>query len=136
MTREEVIKIFEQEQGYLKGHFKLTSGLHSKGYMQCALVLQNPCYAEKFGAAIADLYKDKGITCVVGPAMGGIIIAHEVARALGVRCVFTERKEGKMTLRRGFSVNKKDKIVVVEDVITTGGSALEVIDLLEKCLIC
>jgi len=126
-----ILKLFEKHNAYLKGHFQLSSGLHSNGYMQCALVLQYPKYSQKFGKAIAELYKDEKIDCVVGPAMGGVIIAFDVARALKVRSIFTERKDGKMALRRGFSINKGERILVVEDVITTGGSAAEVIELLQ-----
>ncbi|MBU0650423.1 orotate phosphoribosyltransferase [bacterium] len=132
MNEQEILKIFKETNGYLEGHFKLSSGLHSRGYMQCALVLQYVEYAEKFGAEIAKKFEDSKIDCVVGPAMGGIIIGYETARALGVRSLFTERKDGEMQLRRGFSVKKGEKVLVVEDVITTGGSVLEVIKLLKS----
>lgn len=114
-----------------EGHFLLTSGRHSKQYLQCAQLLQYPKDAEQTGIQLAALFQDLEIDTVVGPALGGVIIAHEVARALGVRCVFTERKEGNMELRRGFEVVPKERILVVEDVVTTGGSVLEVVDLLE-----
>ena len=119
----------------MKGHFRLTSGLHSDQYLQCALVLQHPDLAAQLGSALADELArhspiGEQITAVVSPAMGGLIIGHEVARQLGVRHVFTERVDGKMTLRRGFALQPGEKAVVVEDVITTGGSTKEVIDLL------
>jgi orotate phosphoribosyltransferase len=132
MNQQEILNIFEKTSAYKQGHFKLTSGLHSKGYMQCALVLQYPEYSEAFGKAIAELYKDEKIDCVVGPALGGVVIGFEVARALGVRGIFTERKEGEMQLRRGFEVKPGEKVLVVEDVITTGKSVLEVIALLKS----
>ena len=125
-----VIQIFTETGAYLKGHFRLTSGLHSGEYLQCALVLQHPAIAERFGKELAQRLSRADL--VVSPAMGGIIIGHEVARAMGVRFLFTERDpEGKMTLRRGFVINPGESAVVIEDVITTGGSTREVIDLLE-----
>ncbi|SFJ62759.1 orotate phosphoribosyltransferase [Thermoflavimicrobium dichotomicum] len=118
--------------GVLKeGHFLLSSGRHSARYMQCAQLLQYPHDAEQTGKALAQLFKDQVIDVVVGPALGGVIIAHEVARALGVRCLFTERKEGNMELRRGFSMKPGERVLVIEDVVTTGGSVKEVIKVLE-----
>ena len=114
------------------GHFKLSSGLHSGQYLQCALVLQYPEYAAKLGEGIADKFKDKDITCVAGPALGGIIIAHEVAKALNKRCIFGEREDGRMTLRRGFRFDEQDKVLIVEDVITTGKSIRELMDVVKK----
>ncbi len=127
----ELIDIFKKTGALLTGHFKLSSGLHSSQYLQCALVLQHPEYAGRLGEAIADKFKNADITCVAGPALGGIIIAHEVAKALKKRCVFGEREAGKMTLRRGFSIGPQDKVLVVEDVITTGGSIKELIGLIK-----
>ena len=124
----QTIDIFKETGALLTGHFKLSSGLHSGTYLQCALALQRPEYAEKFGRGIAEKFKDKGVTCVAGPALGGIIIAHEVARALKTKCVFGERENGKMTLRRGFQLGSQDKILLVEDVITTGKSIKELLD--------
>ncbi|SHE61428.1 orotate phosphoribosyltransferase [Seinonella peptonophila] len=119
--------------GILKqGHFLLSSGRHSKQYMQCALLLQYPQEAKETGKALAGLFDDLSIDTVVGPALGGVIIAHEVAHALQVRCLFTERKEGEMQLRRGFEVKPGERILVIEDVVTTGGSVKEVIRLLEE----
>ena len=127
----EIIAMFKETGALLMGHFKLSSGLHSGQYLQCALVLQHPEHAAKLGEGIANRFKGKEITCVAGPALGGIIIAYEAARALKVRCVFSERQDGKMTLRRGFKLTSQDKVLVVEDVITTGKSIKELIDVVE-----
>jgi orotate phosphoribosyltransferase len=133
---ESILDTFRQTGAYLNGHFRLTSGLHSPEYLQCALVLQHPQHAERFGSSLAaELRRMAGtqnIGVVVSPAMGGLIIGHEVARALGTRFLFTERDpaSGKMILRRGFAVQQDETAVVVEDVITTGGSTHEVIDIL------
>lgn len=132
MTEKEVLGIFEKHNALLNGHFKLSSGLHSGKYLQCALVLQYPGVAEEMAKEIARRFKDEKIGFVVGPALGGVTLAYEVARALGVRGLFTERQDGKMTLRRGFSVGKTEKALVVEDVVTTGGSTKEVIDVIES----
>jgi orotate phosphoribosyltransferase len=131
---EAVLDLFYQTGAYLRGHFRLTSGLHSPEYLQCALVLQYPEHAGRLGArlgeALAALLGPEAAVEVVGsPALGGIIIGHEVARALGARCVFAEREaSGQMTLRRGFSVAPGERAVVVEDVVTTGGSTREVVE--------
>jgi len=125
-----VLDLFRDTGAYLKGHFRLTSGLHSPEYLQCALVLQHPQHAETCGRALASALNVKP-DVVVSPAMGGLIIGHEVARAFGVRHIFTERDaDRKMVLRRGFSVQPGEKAVVIEDVITTGGSSKEVVELL------
>ena len=133
-TTPTVMQVFEKTGAYLRGHFRLTSGLHSPEYLQCAKVLQYPVHADAFGKAMAGQFTtqtDRLIDVVVAPAMGGLIIGHEVARSLGTRFVFTERDEAKkMTLRRGFAVEKGEVAVVVEDVITTGGSSREVIEIL------
>ena len=131
------MELFRSRGAYLEGHFSLTSGLHSTVYLQCALVLQYPEAAERLGRALAgDLRRviDSPIRLVASPALGGIIIGHEVARALGARFIFTERDVtiGKMTLRRGFQVTPGETAVVVEDVITTGGSTREVIEVLRE----
>jgi orotate phosphoribosyltransferase len=132
---QSVIETFVETGAYLKGHFRLTSGLHSPEYLQCAKVLQHPALAENFGSALAAQLRalDPHINVVVAPAMGGLIIGHEVARALGCRFIFTERDaEGKMTLRRGFAVTPGEHAVVIEDVITTGGSLKEVVEILTR----
>ncbi|MDR0978123.1 MAG: orotate phosphoribosyltransferase [Endomicrobium sp.] len=133
MLQEDVRELFKMNNALLNGHFKLSSGLHSDTYFQSALILQHPKEAEKLGKELAERIKGKNIKAdvVVSPAMGGIIIGQEVGRGLGVRAVFTERVDGKVLLRRGFSVNENEKIVVVEDVITTGLSTKEVIETLK-----
>jgi orotate phosphoribosyltransferase len=128
VKQEEVIERFRRTGALLEGHFVLTSGLHSTEYLQCALVLQYPAEAESFGRAIAERFRGQNVETVVAPAIGGIIIGWEVARALGVRSIWTEREEGRMTLRRGFTVRPGEKVLVVEDVITTGGSTRETIE--------
>lgn len=128
---EQVIERFRQTGALLEGHFLLTSGLHSAVYLQCALVLQHPRTAEEFGSEIGAHFRDAEIQTVASPAIGGIVIGHEVARALGARFIWTERENGKMILRRGFSVLPREKILVVEDVVTTGGSTRETIAVLQ-----
>jgi len=136
MTRDELLDLFRRSGALLDGHFRLTSGLHSSGYLQCALVLQHPQFAEKLGrklaAAVLRVAGADKIQLVASPAIGGLIIGHEVARALGTRFIFAERDAGKMTLRRGFEVTSGETAVVVEDVITTGGSTREVIEALRQ----
>ena len=132
MNAEQVIDQFRTTGALLEGHFQLSSGLHSTVYLQCALVLQFPEKAEAFGRAIAEKFAGQGIQLVASPAIGGIVIGHEVARALGARFIWTEREAGQMTLRRGFSVSPGEKTLVVEDVVTTGGSTLDTIEALKK----
>ena len=132
MNAEQVIDQFRTTGALLEGHFQLSSGLHSTVYLQCALVLQFPEKAEAFGRAIAEKFAGQGIQLVASPAIGGIVIGHEVARALGARFVWTEREAGQMTLRRGFSVAPGEKTLVVEDVVTTGGSTRDTIEALTK----
>jgi orotate phosphoribosyltransferase len=132
---ESVLELFRSTGAYLEGHFRLTSGLHSAEYLQCALVLQHPAAAERLGRSLAQELRTLApgkIDLVASPALGGLIIGHEVARALGTRFLFTERDAatGKMTLRRGFTVAPGETAVVVEDVITTGGSTTDVIEVL------
>jgi len=131
---EGVLQLFRSTGAYLSGHFRLTSGLHSPEYLQCALVLQHPRHAEKLGqklaAALTKITGTQTVNLVASPAIGGLIIGHEVARALGTRFIFAERDAGRMTLRRGFAVAPGETAVVVEDVITTGGSTREVIEAL------
>ncbi len=125
-----LIQTFLDCEALLEGHFLLSSGLHSNRYLQCAKVLQYPEIAGKLGKLIAEKFNDTEIDLVVGPAMGGIVIAQEVGHALNKRTIFSERENGKMTLRRGFEISEGEKILVVEDVITTGGSAKEVGEML------
>ena len=127
-TADTVLDLFRRVGALLEGHFRLTSGLHSPGYLQCALVLQHPREAERCGALLADRVRGLGAETVLSPALGGIVIGHEVARALGVRAIFAERQDGKLTLRRGFTISSGEKVLVVEDVVTTGGSTRETID--------
>ena len=125
MTPTDVVALFRRCGALLDGHFRLTSGLHSPSYLQCALVLQHPAHAEAFGRALADRVRAAQPTVVLSPALGGIVIGHEVGRALGVRAVFAERQDGALMLRRGFSLETTDRVLVVEDVVTTGGSTRE-----------
>src|SRR3954451_623868 len=122
MTRDELLNLYRQSGALLEGHFRLTSGLHSPGYLQCALVLQHPAHAEALGRAIADRVRALKPTVVLSPALGGVVIGQEVGRALGVRAIFAERQDGKLSLRRGFTLDAADRVLVVEDVMTTGGS--------------
>jgi orotate phosphoribosyltransferase len=125
MDQDAVLSVFRSVGALLEGHFKLSSGLHSPGYLQCALVLQHPTHAEAMGKALGARLSSSRATVVLSPAMGGIVIGHEVARALGVRAIFAERQEGVLTLRRGFSLSPSDRVAVIEDVVTTGGSTRE-----------
>ncbi len=122
-----VLPLFRESGALLDGHFKLSSGLHSAGYLQSALVLQYADRAERLGRAIADRLRELAPTVVLSPAMGGLVIGHEVGRALGVRAIFSERQDGRMTLRRGFTLGTDDRVVVIEDVVTTGLSTRETI---------
>jgi orotate phosphoribosyltransferase len=139
VSADTVLDTFRRVGALLEGHFRLTSGLHSPGYLQCARVLQYPREAEACGAAIARLVKSLAIDVVLSPALGGIVIGHEVARALqgspqersggpGVRAVFAERQDGSLTLRRGFGIEPGERVLVVEDVVTTGGSTRETME--------
>ncbi len=125
MTRDELLDLFRKSGALLEGHFRLTSGLHSPGYLQCALVLQHPRQAAALGAAVADRTRDVRATAVLSPALGGVIIGQEVGRALDIRAMFAERQDGTLTLRRGFMLSESDRVLVVEDVMTTGGSTRE-----------
>ena len=122
MNREMLLNLFRRSSALLEGHFRLSSGLHSPGYLQCALVLQHPEHAAVLGAAIAGRVADLRPATVLSPALGGLIIGHEVARALGARALFAEREDSRLTLRRGFTLMPGEHVLVVEDVVTTGGS--------------
>jgi orotate phosphoribosyltransferase len=128
MTENEILDIFRAHSALLEGHFILSSGLHSDRYVQCAQVLQHPRVAEQLCALLAEKLRHLSPTVVAAPALGGVLVAHEVARALGVRALFTERQEGAMTLRRGFGFHPGEPVLVVEDVITTGLSTRETIE--------
>jgi len=132
MNSNQILEHFKQTNALLEGHFILSSGLHSPNYLQCALALQYPADALKFGRAIAEHYTNEKIETVASPAIGGLVIGFAVAQALNLRFVWTERENTRMTLRRGFSVKENERILVVEDVITTGGSTRECIEALEK----
>lgn len=127
MNQRQVLKIFQDAGALLEGHFLLSSGLHSSKYLQCARVLENPRVSKKLCFALAESSRKDSISAVIGPAMGGIVLAYELARALGARALFAERESGKMCLRRGFILSPQDRVLVAEDVITTGGSVKEVI---------
>jgi len=132
LTNEQAQEIFTASGALMEGHFKLTSGRHSNRYMQCAQVLQFPEYTEQLAAHIAEKFAGEKIELVIGPAMGGIIVAYEVARQLKVPGIFCERENGKMALRRGFTIYPEQKVLVVEDVVTTGGSVVEVMDIVKQ----
>lgn len=132
MTQDQILKIFQKTGALLQGHFLLSSGLHSTKYFQCALVLQQPNYASSICKELAHKFKDEKVDCLVGLAYGGIIVSYAIARFLKVRSLFTERVEGRMSLRRGFCLRPQERVLVVEDVVTTGGSAKEVIDLINN----
>lgn len=127
MRETDLLAIFRRSGALLEGHFRLSSGLHSAGYLQCALVLSYPRDAEAIGAALGERVRGFGATTVLSPALGGIVIGQEVARALNVRALFAERQDGVLTLRRGFTLSPADRVLVVEDVVTTAGSTRETI---------
>lgn len=126
--RVDILEMFNSAGALLKGHFLLSSGLHSDRYLQCALLLSHPSYAEKMCSRLADMFKGDKVDLVIGPAYGGILVAYELARRLGVRAIFTERKDATMQLRRNFNIEKGERVLIAEDVITTGKSVIEVID--------
>ena len=132
ITERETLERYEKRGGLLRGHFRLTSGLHSDIYLQSALVLQHPEEAALLGEALAAAFRDDRVQVVLAPAIGGILVAHEVARALRIRALFTERENGVMRLRRGFTLVPGERCLVVEDVITTGGSTREVVQCVEE----
>ena len=128
MSTSSVLSLFRESGALLEGHFRLSSGLHSGRYLQSALVLQHPQHAAAVGAELADKLRALTPTAVMSPALGGLIIGHEVARALGVRAIFAERTDGVLSLRRGFTLSAGDRVVVIEDVVTTGKSTRETMD--------
>ena len=128
MNHDDLISLFRASGALLEGHFRLTSGLHSPRYLQCALVLSQPASAETLARALAEAVGGLGATVVLSPALGGIVIGHEMGRALGVRAIFAERQDGRLTLRRGFALAPADRVLVVEDVVTTGGSTRETME--------
>jgi orotate phosphoribosyltransferase len=132
MNQEQILKIFKETGALLTGHFKLTSGLHSASYFQCAKVLQFPQHAENLASLIVQYFSDQQIDCVISPAIGGIVVGQEVGRQISVKTIFSERQNGDMKLRRGFFLDRGEKVLVCEDVVTTGGSVFEVIELVKK----
>jgi orotate phosphoribosyltransferase len=127
-TRDDLVDLFTQSGALLEGHFRLSSGLHSAAYLQCALVLSDPKAAQQLGQLLGEKVGGLGANVVLSPALGGVVIGHEVGRALGVRALFAERVDGVLTLRRGFMLGPADRVLVVEDVLTTGGSTRETMD--------
>ena len=132
MTEQEVRDILVKTNAIMDGHFLLTSGLHSPHYVEKFNVLQHPKYTEQLCQAMAEKFKDANIETIVGPVTGGVILAHETGKALGTRAIFTERVDGKMTFRRGFSLHEGERVLIVEDIVTTGGSIKEVIDVVKS----
>ncbi len=132
LNKKDILEIFEKSGALLNGHFLLTSGRHSNVYFQCAKVLQYPEYVEKICGMIAEHYKSTNVDTVIAPAIGGIVVGQEVARQLNKRSIFAERENKSLTLRRGFAIEKGEKILVCEDVVTTGGSVFEVIDIVKN----
>ncbi|MBI5044151.1 MAG: orotate phosphoribosyltransferase [Nitrospirae bacterium] len=132
MTQEDILNIYKKSGALLEGHFDLSSGLHSSVYLQSAMVLQYPEHASMLCKELAEVFKGRKIEVVIAPALGGIIVAYEVARHLNVRAIFAEREKGELTLRRGFNIKEGERTLVVEDVITTGISVKETIEVVEK----
>jgi orotate phosphoribosyltransferase len=132
LPKEQILDIFRETRALLEGHFLLTSGLHSPQYFQCARVLQFPKYLHLFSGEIARHFEYSEIEVVISPAIGGIVVGTEVGRMLNARTIFAERKDGAMELRRGFEISPGERVLVVEDVVTTGGSTKEVIDLVGR----
>ena len=132
MTEEEVKQLLIDTKAILQGHFLLTSGLHSPLYVEKFNVLQHPEYTEKLCKELAERFKDQNVQTVMGPMTGGILLAHEVGKALGTRAIFTEREKGVMTLRRGFKIAPGERVLIVEDIVTTGGSVQEVVNVVKK----
>ncbi|WP_041605884.1 orotate phosphoribosyltransferase [Halothermothrix orenii] len=132
MKQDRIIEIFKKTGVLREGHFLLSSGRHAEKYLQCARVLQYPEYANELAEGIAQFWEDDNLDVVIGPAIGGIVVSYAVGQALGIRAIFAERENGQMALRRNFKIEVGERILVVEDVVTTGGSVKEVLQLLEK----
>lgn len=132
MTNDDLLTLFRDTGALLDGHFQLTSGLHSSQYFQCARVLQYPAHTERLCGALAAQVRPLRPDCVIAPALGGIVVGQEVGRQLGVRTMFTERKDRSMELRRGFVITPGERVVVCEDVVTTGGSIVEVLNIVRE----
>ena len=132
LTEQQALDLFKQAGAFLEGHFILTSGLHSPHYVEKFRVLEHPRITEQLCAQIAENFAGEGVTVVIGPVTGGVILAHEVGKQLGTRAMFTERVDGKMALRRGFSIGPQDRVLVVEDIVTTGGSVFEVLEVVKE----
>ena len=132
LQEKEVMQLLEETEAVLHGHFLLTSGLHSPMYVEKFNVLQHPKYTEKLCQELAERYAADNVELVVGPMTGGILLAHEVGKALDTRAIFTERENGKMTLKRGFEIPKGTRVLIVEDIVTTGGSVMEVLDVVKE----
>ena len=132
---DKTLELLKKSDALLEGHFILSSGKHSNKYIQCAKLIENPVYCEEVANIIGEKLKEKDIEVdlCVGPAMGGVIISYELARALGINAIFTERENGRMTLRRGFEIKEGMKVIIVEDVITTGKSSFETVDVIRSC---
>ena len=132
ITEDRVIEILKEAGVLLEGHFRLTSGRHSNKYLQCAKIFRNTKYSEELCSALAESFKNDNIELVIGPALGAVQMAYEVSRSIGCENFFAERENGVMTLRRGFAVKPNQRVLIVEDVVTTGGSVREVIDLVKQ----
>lgn len=134
LSQNEALEIYKTRNAYIKGHFKLSSGMHSEYYLQSALVLQYPHDSSLLCRSIGEYFSAKKIDLVIAPAMGGVLVSYETARALGnnVKSIFAERADGKLSLRRGFQINKDDNVLIVEDVVTTGKSVNETLELVKK----
>jgi len=132
LSRDEILNIFKETEALLNGHFLLTSGRHSKVYFQCAKVLQYPNHNEKICEILANHFKSYEFDTVIAPAIGGIVVGQEVARQLNKKFIFAEREDKSLTLRRGFSIKEGERLLVCEDVVTTGGSVFEVMDIVKK----
>jgi len=132
LDKKEIMAIFKEKRALLEGHFELSSSLHSAKYLQAALVLQYPWLATRLCVSLAQFFRNKGTQVVISPALGGIVVGQKVAEVLEARAIFAEKNKGKFILRRGFRINPEEKVLVVEDVITTGGSVKEIIKVVEE----